>query len=134
MSVRSRTKWLSVQISFCSQLTSWVVWEDLFTTNFTISHKKLVATCWHHEVNVKLGTQNAAKMFNLADTTILCFVMSESISKIYFHRTLHLHNLATCARKATFPGSGQAASYVQRWALCCNRPNMSKCLISGWKW
>ena len=30
--------------------------------------------------------------------------------------------LATCARKPKAPGSSPAASYVQRWALCSNRP------------
>ena len=30
--------------------------------------------------------------------------------------------LATCARKLKVPGSSPAASYVQRCALCSNRP------------
>ena len=30
--------------------------------------------------------------------------------------------LATCAWKPKVPGSSPAASYVQRWALCSNRP------------
>ena len=30
--------------------------------------------------------------------------------------------LATCTRKLKVPGLSPAASYVQRWALCSNRP------------
>ena len=30
--------------------------------------------------------------------------------------------LASCARKPEVPGSSPAARYVQRWALCSNRP------------
>ena len=55
-----------------------------FTTNFIIIHKKLEVNSGHDEINVNLGTQNTAKMLNLADTAILYFFMGESISKIYF--------------------------------------------------
>ena len=42
--------------------------------------------------------------------------------------------LATCAWNPKVLGLSPAASYVQRWALCSNRPANVLVPVSGWNW
>ena len=52
-------------------------------------------------------------MIVLEEKSLLLMLLLESIKWI---------SLTACNRKPKVPGSSPAASYVQRWALCSNRP------------